>query len=113
MPSYISKVDQQFTRDFFLSDPPYIITLQKMTGIEWKDRGAWYAIIQGGYQVKTLAPGDTLSMIRLDLQFAASNMDLIDSSGLYRFHFKLYKKENLDELIPETDRVSDPFEVIL
>ncbi len=98
---------------YFLA--PGGITLQKWNGKEWKDRGRWYRVPAVVPRVHTLAPGDTLGSesFILDLRNVTSNMDIISSSGLYRIHFEIYRDEDVEELIPEADRVSDPFEVIL
>lgn len=93
--------------------PSFFVTLQQMDDEEWKDQGPWYFIAAGGQRVHTLAPGDTLDTIDLDLRDVVANWDLIRSSSLYRIHFKIYEDEDLEELIPVTDRVSDPFTVIL
>ncbi len=102
---FINRSDENL---YIKTGPVLFAILQKLDGNRWKDRGIWYKVLMGGPVIRvTLEPGEVLSLPELDLR------DWIQSSGYYRIHFTVYRDEDFEELIPEADRVSDPFEVIL
>lgn len=108
---FINRSDENL---YIKAGPVFSTTLQKLDGNRWKDRGIWYKVLMGGPVIRvTLEPGEVLSLPELDLRDIAINTDIIRKSGYYRIHVTVYRDEDFEELIPEADRVSDPFEVIL
>ncbi|MCC5904674.1 MAG: hypothetical protein JJU13_00580 [Balneolaceae bacterium] len=102
---FINRSDENL---YYKAGPMPSATVQKLEGNRWKDLGIWYRIVTGGPIIRvTLKPGEMMSLPELDLR------NSIHSSGYYRIHFSVYREADYEELIPETDRVSDPFVVIL
>ena len=108
---FINRSDENL---YIKAGPVFSTTLQKLDGNRWKDLRAWYRVVTGGPIIRViLEPGEMLSLPELDLRDIAINTDIIRKSGYYRIHVNVYRDEDFEELIPEADRVSDPFEVIL
>ena len=69
----------------------------------WIYRGPWFSV-DGSTPSFPLAPGDSLEVLPMDLAY-------IDRAGVYRFVFQVSADRQMRQLLPQAERVSQPFSV--
>jgi len=102
--------------------PVYMFTCSESTTLEvseaggWKDLGAWYATCLGADPSTAIAPAYPYSIepgtFAALPDLPAEVMSSLDP-GTYRMRVKVYANNSSPyELLPDAERVSDPFEIV-
>lgn len=85
---------------FLMGDYVYI---EQASDNGWIYRGPWFSV-DGSTPSFPLAPGDSLEVLPMDLSY-------IDGAGVYRLVFQVSADRLMRRLLPEAERVSQPFSV--
>jgi predicted small lipoprotein YifL len=110
-PAYSLAVDQaaqpilvnQGTVSIYAPMNEYVY-IEQWTGQEWINRTSWFTVDGYGTSLP-IAPGDSLAALPMDFGYVNNR------AGIYRFVFEVALDPNGRNLVPEADRVSQPFEV--
>lgn len=97
------------------------INIQRLEKGKWKDFSTWYSSPQMQASIISLAPGETLESPDISPLNLNNLSDYGGKSGFYRFNFFIHDSPdvyreggmNKDRLLPEEERTSVPFEVIM
>lgn len=92
----------------FIASPSFDTVLDQRVGDEWVEIGAWYSIGGIGPFPTRLEPRTYRTWPALTV----SEPVFMLGQGQYRIRTKVYEDENLEQLLPEEDRVSAPFEIV-
>jgi hypothetical protein len=90
------------------STPVYVLMgdyvyIEQASDNGWLYHGPWF-FVDGFGMSFTLAPGDTLLPLPMDL-------DYIGRAGTYRFVYQVGLDSSMRSLLPKEERVSEPFRV--
>lgn len=80
------------------------VYVEQWTGEEWINRTSWF-VVDGDGTSFPIAPGDSLAALPMDFAYVNNR------AGIYRFVFEVALDPNGRHLVPEADRVSQPFEL--
>jgi hypothetical protein len=80
------------------------VYIERWSGENWIDRIPWF-VVDGNGASFPIAPGDSLAALPMDFDYV-NNLP-----GIYRFVFEVALDPNGHHLVPEADRVSQPFEI--
>ncbi|MEX1212142.1 MAG: hypothetical protein WEA36_04790 [Balneolaceae bacterium] len=97
------------------------INIQRLEKGDWNDFATWYLSHQMQAKILPLPPGETLSSPEIPPLNLTNLSNYGGKSGFYRFNFFIYDTPNVirdseiqnDRLLPEEERTSVPFEVIM
>ncbi len=80
------------------------VYVERFSDGEWGNRHAWFSVDGVGISFP-VAPGDSLVALPMDFAYVA------ERPGIYRFVFEVALDPKGHRLVPEPERVSDPFEL--
>jgi hypothetical protein len=80
------------------------VYVERWSGENWIDRIPWF-VVDGNGASFPIAPGDSLAALPMDFDY------INNLAGIYRFVFEVALDPNGRHLVPEADRVSQPFEI--
>jgi hypothetical protein len=110
-PAYSLAVDRAATATLFNQGPVSIyapmneyVYVERWSGNGWIDRTPWFAVDGTGLSFP-IGPGDSLAALPMDFGYVNNR------AGVYRFVFEVALDPNGRQLLPESQRVSQPFEL--
>jgi hypothetical protein len=80
------------------------VYVERWSGQDWINRMPWF-VVDGHGPTFPIAPGDSLAALPMDFEYVNNR------AGIYRFVFEVALDPNGRHLVPEADRVSQPFEI--
>ena len=80
------------------------VYVEQRSGDQWINRTPWFAVDGSGVSF-AIAPGDSLAALPMDFDYVNNR------AGVYRFVFVVALDPDGRHLLPETERVSRPFEL--